>query len=273
MPTVTVTKEGYLVYEEEAKGKIHETVVLYTEEDSPLKLKTAEYSFFEDFILPQNILSGYKRVSNSKSFDGGIFYLRVRAHDTSEVNQYTLVQGGKILYTSQDGEFKVDVADLSVGKGFQVYTRGKDGKEIHTDINLEILADKAQDTSFKIGKKATFTVGDDMPFFGGSELTLDIPDLPVEVYIDDDTVHIGINAALRQKDRKTTQEQLDELKDTVNALKRLNGVKVGKGMKDQLSSIMKEEKAFEMPVGVKTKVNFIGYGEGKLNSAGNSTLR
>lgn len=75
---------------------------------------------------------------------------------------------------------------------------------------------------------------------GGSEISVDLPALPIEIYVDEDgdgggKVHVGVNANILNKkkepetgwsdsDKKTIETQIDDIKD---AMKTLNDYKDG----------------------------------------------
>lgn len=272
---ITASADGY----QEGSASVgtaaatYRIVKLYSAEDSRLKLASALYSNFQNMTLSTDLLTGYKRLSNSPDFDNGTFYLRCRAGDESLAARYTLMQGNKQIAQSQTGDFTVQLPQLAVGKGFSVLTESADGTSVQTDLNLEIMDDKAQEvSSIKLGSDVTFTVGDDVPFLGGSELKLDLPALPLEVYVSDDSVHLGVNVNLRAEDRKSTEENLQELRETIQGLQALKSMKIDKNLQSRLDKLMKSHEAFEMPAAGKVKVNFIGYGEGKLDANGEAMV-
>ena len=230
---ITASADGY----QEGSASVgtaaatYRIIKLYSAEDSRLKLASALYSNFQNMTLSTDLLTGYKRLSNSPDFDNGTFYLCCRAGDESLAARYTLMQGNKQIAQSQTGDFTVQLPQLTVGKGFAVLTESADGTSVQTDLNLEIMDDKAQEvSSIKLGSDVTFTVGDDVPFLGGSELKLDLPALPLEVYVSDDSVHLGVNVNLRAEDRKSTEENLQELRETIQGLQALKSMKIDKNL-------------------------------------------
>ena len=293
-PRITVAKSGYITYDNQntnySKSSCgFDIVTLYREgSEDAYKLTSARYI---NGVMSQDLLVKTKRLSLSDK--KGTFAISCSAATSTGVADYELMQGTKVIAKSDNGKFdQLKISSFTKGGGVKVAVILSTGKSIVTPLNLSFEDDKAvAESSISLGKAIKISVSDDIPFLGGSEISVDLPALPIEIYVDDDgdgggKVHVGVNANILNKkkepetgwsdsDKKTIETQIDEIKD---AMKTLNDYKDGvkkslsKNDRKKLNKVMKEQKKSNLPGLDGAKLDFIGYGEGSWNSEGFSTV-
>ena len=293
-PRITVVKSGYITYDNQntnySKSSCgFDVVTLYREgSEDAYKLTSARYI---NGVMSQDLLVKTKRLSLSDK--KGTFAISCSAATSTGVADYELMQGTKVIAKSDNGKFEtLKISSFTKGGGVKVAVILSTGKSIVTPLNLSFEDDKAvAESSISLGKAIKISVSDDIPFLGGSEISVDLPALPIEIYVDDDgdgggKVHVGVNANILDKkkepetgwsdsDKKTIETQIDDIKD---AMKTLNDYKDGvkkslsKNDKKKLNKVIKEQKKSNLPGLDGVKLDFIGYGEGSWNSEGFSTV-
>ena len=293
-PRITVTKSGYITYDNQntnySKSSCgFDIVTLYREgSEDAYKLTSARYI---NGAMSQDLLVKTKRLSLSDK--KGTFAISCSAATSTGVADYELMQGTKVIAKSDNGKFDtLKISSFTKGGGVKVAVILNTGKSIVTPLNLSFEDDKAvAESSISLGKDIKISVSDDIPFLGGSEISVDLPALPIEIYVDEDgdgggKVHVGVNANILNKkkepetgwsdsDKKTIETQIDDIKD---AMKTLNDYKDGvkkslsKNDRKKLNKVMKEQKKSNLPGLDGAKLDFIGYGEGSWNSEGFSTV-
>ena len=293
-PRITVAKSGYITYDNQntnySKSSYgFDVVTLYREgSEDAYKLTSARYI---NGVMSQDLLVKTKRLSLSDK--KGTFAISCSAATSTGVADYELMQGTKVIAKSDNGKFEtLKISSFTKGGGVKVAVILSTGKSIVTPLNLSFEDDKAvAESSISLGKDIKISVSDDIPFLGGSEISVDLPALPIEIYVDDDgdgggKVHVGVNANILNKkkepetgwsdsDKKTIETQIDDIKD---AMKTLNDYKDGvkkslsKNDRKKLNKVMKEQKKSNLPGLDGAKLDFIGYGEGSWNSEGFSTV-
>ena len=276
-PSITVTCNGYepysnsgINYAKNAQG--YDVVRLYKADEASYKLKSAVYTAGNSQC---DVLNGTKRLSTSSGDDS--FTLSCKA-DGADISSYTLLQNDTAIKTSTNGEFSLRVNELSVGGNVDIMVTSTGGKTVRTHINLELVKDQAQKyNSIKLGgRKLTFTVSSDFPYVGGSQLTIDLPEFSAEwmdVYIADDTVHVGINCKLAGEDKDKWKANIKEAKKLFTNLKQVQKNNIGDSLQAKINYMMKDKNK-EASVGpLKVKCNFIGYGEGKLDKNGMANVK
>lgn len=293
-PRITVTKSGYIKYDNQntnySKSSCRfDVVTLYREgSEEAYKLTNARYI---NGITSQDILVRTKRLSLSNKNE--TFGISCSAATSAGVAYYELMQGTKVIARSNDGEFSsLKIGSFKKGDEIKVATILNTGKSVYTSLNLSFEDDKfADESSISLGKDIKISVSDDIPFLGGSEISVDLPALPIEIYYDDDgdgggKVHVGVNANILDKkkepetgwsdsDKKTIETQIDDIKDSMKTLNDYkDGVKkyLSKNDREKLNEVMKEQKKSNLPGLDGAKLDFIGYGEGSWNSEGFSTV-
>lgn len=276
-PSITVTCNGYepysnsgINYAKNTQG--YDVVRLYKADEASYKLKSAVYTAG---MGQCDVLNGTKRLSTSSGDDS--FTLSCKA-DGADIAGYTLLQNDTAIKTSANGEFSLRVNELSVGGNVDIMVTSTGGKTVRTHINLELVKDQAQKyNSIKLGgRKLTFTVSSDFPYVGGSQLTIDLPEFSAEwmdVYIADDTVHVGINCKLAGEDKDKWKANIKEAKKLFTNLKQVQKNNIGDSLQAKINYMMKDKNK-EASVGpLKVKCNFIGYGEGKLDKNGLANVK
>ena len=276
-PSITVTCNGYepysnsgINYAKNTQG--YDVVRLYKADEASYKLKSAVYTAG---MGQCDVLNGTKRLSTSSGDDS--FTLSCKA-DGADIAGYTLLQNDTAIKTSANGEFSLRVNELSVGGNVDIMVTSTGGKTVRTHINLELVKDQAQKyNSIKLGgRKLTFTVSSDFPYVGGSQLTIDLPEFSAEwmdVYIADDTVHVGINCKLAGEDKDKWKANIKEAKKLFTNLKQVQKNNIGDSLQAKINYMMKDKNK-EASVGpLKVKCNFIGYGEGKLDKNGMANVK
>ena len=293
-PRITVAKSGYITYDNQntnySKSSCgFDIVTLYREgSEDAYKLTSARYI---NGVMSQDLLVKTKRLSLSDK--KGTFAISCSAATSTGVADYELMQGTKVIAKSDNGKFDtLKISSFTKGGGVKVAVILSTGKSIVTPLNLSFEEDKAvAESSISLGKAIKMTISDDFPFLGGSEISVDLPTLPLEVYVDDDgdgggKVHVGVNANILNKkkepetgwsdsDKKTIETQIDEIKDAIKTLNDYkDGVKksLSKNDKKKLNKVIKEQKKSNLPGLDGVKLDFIGYGEGSWNSEGFSTV-
>lgn len=276
-PSITVTCNGYepysnsgINYAKNTQG--YDVVRLYKADEASYKLKSAVYTAGNSQC---DVLNGTKRLSTSSGDDS--FTLSCKA-DGADIAGYTFLQNDTAIKTSTNGEFSLRVNELSVGGNVDIMVTSTGGKTVRTHINLELVKDQAQKyNSIKLGgRKLTFTVSSDFPYVGGSQLTIDLPEFSAEwmdVYIADDTVHVGINCKLAGEDKDKWKANIKEAKKLFTNLKQVQKNNIGDSLQAKINYMMKDKNK-EASVGpLKVKCNFIGYGEGKLDKNGLANVK
>ena len=293
-PRITVAKSGYITYDNQntnySKSSCgFDIVTLYREgSEDAYKLTSARYI---NGAMSQDLLVKTKRLSLSDK--KGTFAISCSAATSIGVADYELMQGTKVIAKSDNGKFEtLKISSFTKGGGVKVAVILSTGKSIVTPLNLSFEDDKAvAESSISLGKDIKISVSDDIPFLGGSEISVDLPTLPLEIYVDDDgdgggKVHVGVNANILNKkkepetgwsdsDKKTIETQIDEIKDAIKTLNDYkDGVKksLSKNDRKKLNKVMKEQKKSNLPGLDGVKLDFIGYGEGSWNSEGFSTV-
>lgn len=275
-PTINVTLNGYKPWSNansnwEKNDNRCETVVLYSDAEGDYIITEALYSDFSTMIAPCNLLVSSKTVNRYivpdgvSGVDSGNFYIRCSAANDSNVSHYQLWQGDKLISTalSSDSTFYLNVEDFKEGGNCFIRTIANDGTEVDTHINLTInLAEINKDTELTLsGDKITLTVNDNVPYFGGQTISVDLPKhLPVDIEITEDKLHFGLNIDL-------TRDNTDKVKKRLDSIKSLVGNNVSNQTVDMMEDMSAEEQEMELPGLGKVKVYIIGYLEADWGSS------
>lgn len=286
-PEITVSKNGYHTYTNkntnyEKSSDGYEVITLYSEKESKLKLKSAYYiNAGKKTDILQKTKSITADTANCWDLDNGKFALSVRSIDESSVKKYELWQGDKKIAESANGEFKnISVDSFSTGGNVKIKVYDKKNTCVATSVNLVITNNSAVNEKALVGiKKGSFNVSvpDNVPFVGGSDIKLDIPEIPLEIYQEGDTLHVGVNTKIgefttKKKNAKTDKEKQDtdnelkkyvsDIKESFSDVKKYGGQELSKSNKKKLESLIGKDKKLNAPVVGSVKFNFIGYGEG-----------
>lgn len=139
----------------------------------------------------------------------------------NKIDRYELVQGKKVIASSTDGLFKVKNGDFA-----ETETTDKNGKVTYNDvviqtcsdtkiesttkINLKVEEDVDKTLSYTFGKGLKFTIGEDVPIFGGSSFSMSGFDLPVyfvtEAAENNESMKIKVGINLLKADLKDPEK-------------------------------------------------------------------
>jgi len=298
-PEITVSKKGYHTYSNkntnyEKSSDGYEIITLYSEKESKLKLKSAYYiNAGKRTDILQKTKSITADTANCWDLDNGRFSLSVRSIDETGVKKYELWQGNKKIAESNNGDFtNVSVDSFTTGGNVKIKVYDKKGTCVSTNINLKITNASAVNEDNLIGfKKGSFNINisdDDIPFVGGSNIKLDIPEIPLEVYVEGDTWHVGVNTKIgefstKKKNAKTDKEKQDtdnelkkyisDMKESFSTIKKYGGQELSKSNKKKLKRLIKNDKKLNAPVVGNVEFNFIGYGEGTFVGGNMTSLK
>ncbi len=122
------------------------------------------------------------------------FDLICKAKDGVSITKYALYSGDKKIQESTNGEFlQVDASKFVSGKDVSIKAYGTQ-KAVKTQLLLEVKDKKIGFSEMDFSKAGlSFTLDDDVPFFGGSEINLNFPTVPVHVVVEDGKIKAGIN--------------------------------------------------------------------------------
>ena len=294
---LTASKNGYITWINSGSfwsksDANQETVVLYPNTTSSLKLAVARYSNISGGS-GHDVLTHTKSISlgNDAPFTGdldfGNFYLKCSAVSPDAAQSYALWQGKKKIATSPTGDFgKLNSGSFAEGGNCFVRVTGKDGKSVDTSINLSFSKSSINPTDeiSLNGKSISVKVGDDVPFLGGSTIDFDLPiKIPLTYCATDESIAIGFNADIGKSDtekeirkkhpklddkavkEKVKQKDLDDLKKTIKDVKKAKNTSIDKNTKKNLKSLMKKNNKAKFIDGVDMSV--IGYAEANWGSS------
>ena len=293
-PHIVVSKDGYYTYDTKntnysKSSSGFDVFCLYKEGSrDAYKLRNAEYV---GSALTQDILVGTKRLSLSTKEQ--TFRINCSANVPGSVSEYRLMQNDKTVARSTDGVFNsLKVKNFSKGGGITVKVTSTSGEEVETPLNLSFVDDKAVDSnSISLGNSLKLKLSSDIPYLGGSEISLSLPSLPVDVYVDDDgeggsKIHVGLNANITnhkkkpdtgwtKQDKETMDSYIKDLKDTMKTLNDYSkGAKkyLSSGDKSKLKKVMNSQKKSNVPGLDGISIDFVGYGEGTFGKDGLTTV-
>ena len=279
-PAITVSLAGYETWTNansnwEKSESRYETIVLYSEDEGAHKLSEALYSSSEDMSHPYNLLVNTKTVSKLNTgnlvgdFGMGSFFISCRATDISNVSAYQLLQGEKKVAESVNGFFELHVDNFEKGGDCFVRVVANDGTSVDTSINLQIDTNEVnKDNSIKISEgKVTIKVGDDVPFIGGQNVEVKLPDeLPIDFEFTDTKVHIGFNIKRFDSDNNK-EDKWQNMKETLESLSNLGKLELDKTTEKELDELIKENKSMQLPGTGSVKVYLLGYAEADWGSS------
>ena len=293
-PRIVVSKDGYYTYDTKntnysKSSSGFDVFCLYKNgSQDAYKLRNAEYV---GSALTQDILVGTKRLSLSTKEQS--FRINCSANVPGSVSEYRLMQNDKTVARSTDGVFNsLKVKNFSKGGGITVKVTSTSGEEVETPLNLSFVDDKAVDSnSISLGNSLKLKLSSDIPYLGGSEISLSLPSLPVDVYVDDDgeggsKIHVGLNANITnhkkkpdtgwtKQDKETMDSYIKDLKDTMKTLNDYSkGAKkyLSSGDKSKLKKVMNSQKKSNVPGLDGISIDFVGYGEGTFGKDGLTTV-
>ena len=293
-PRIVISKDGYYTYDTKntnysKSSSGFDVFCLYKKgSQDAYKLRNAEYV---GSALTQDILVGTKRLSLSTKEQ--TFRINCSANVPGSVSEYRLMQNDKTVARSTDGVFNsLKVKNFSKGGGITVKVTSTSGEEVETPLNLSFVDDKAVDSnSISLGNSLKLKLSSDIPYLGGSEVSLSLPSLPVDVYVDNDgeggsKIHVGLNANITnhkkkpdtgwtKQDKETIDSYIKDLKDTMKILNDYSkGAKkyLSSGDKSKLKKVMNSQKKSNVPGLDGISIDFVGYGEGTFGKDGLTTV-
>lgn len=245
-----------------------------------ITIKAAEMSahrlqsaIYKRGALSVDLVDTYKKVN--KGTIGWKFSIEaVVCGDAATVKEYRLFQkseeGTKEIARSATGKFDdISIDAFEIGTGVFITVCDTNGLQVSTSLRLEIAEDPnyTEYTELSFGNENKLTVGDDIPIFGGMEINMGFPSIPLDYKVSGDKIHIGFNV---DKDTFDDEEQFKAYK------KMLNQVKAAKfqstNMKKAIAQLKKKQKkkglmsmaGFDKGV----EVSVSGYAETGVNSDG-----
>lgn len=282
-PTITVSLAGYETWTNENSNwekseSRYETIVLYSEAEGAYKLDEALYSSSVDMSYPCNLLIQTKTVSKLNTgnlvgdFGLGTFFISCRAIEENYVNVYQLWQGEKMIAENSVGFFELNVDSFEKGGDCFIRVIATDGTEVDTDINLQIDEnDINKNSSIEISKGTiSFKVDDDVPFIGGQNVDINLPnELPIDFEFTDTKVHIGFN--LKKFDSSDTnkekEDKWDSMKGTLEALAEARKIELSGKDKEKLENLIKNNKSVQLPGTGSLTAYVLGYAEADWGSS------
>lgn len=268
--TITPYKAGTATISgKTSNGKVASCKVT-VKDDGKLGLKSVMYSYGSKTV---DVLKS----AHSVELEHKPFQLICTPDGNDLIKRYQLYSGKKKLYENTDGNFKeVDPSKFTKGEDviLQVYS---DKKSLTALLLLEITDKKPLIGSLKLGDELAFTLDDDVPFVGGTEMKVSLPDIPVNAVIEDGKIKIGINIKEKELYAYNTEEGVtttnkkkkgikESFQDWKSELK-----KMGEEKDTYKASLLNnnyeeylEKKDFkaDMPfMSDKIKVTAVGYGE------------
>lgn len=142
----------------------------------------------------KDVLTSVHRIENTHA----AFRLEVVGKNPENITKYQILSDKKIIAESADGIFKdLDPSKFSSDKPIYIVTTGKT-RCVKTKLLLEIKEpkgiEKLKKSTLKLGGSAIeFKLPENVPIYGGSEMKLNLPELPVSAIIEDGKLKVGIN--------------------------------------------------------------------------------
>ena len=282
--TLTVSKDGYeeLTLEDDPwpkKVSRFEEFVLYESKEHDYYLKSAQY-IGSDYTA--DILYSVKKIGIPTSewvdmIGSTNVELKFQAYNEDAVAVYRLKKDDQIIAESTDGSFSLDLSNFNVGGGYYIETVPKDDGTLayKTDINLVFF--DLNDDSFSIGfknNKFTVKVPDDIPYFGGSDINVKIPEgtLPAEVVLTPDKFYVGINLDVKNWDASPaeTKAKYDKLLKQFDIVEELKNFAVEDGFaefKHQIEDLARYENDLQLIGNDTLKLRIIGFLEGNFDDS------
>ena len=191
----------------------------------------------------------------------------------NHVTEYKLIQEDEkagtssVVMISTAGIFNLKTEQLSQGNKFYVlgYNNEVPAQQLFkTQIHLNVIkpAKKIQKSQMDLGKDLSFTVGDDVPIFGGQKISLDgITALPVYTEINDETIKVGfnINVGKLGTDESTQKRKWQGMKETFK--KSITGN--GKTFFDNIKAY--SDGTYKLGKNPSVSVAIAGYAEGPIS--------
>ncbi|MBQ6223335.1 MAG: leucine-rich repeat protein, partial [Solobacterium sp.] len=276
-PVITASKNGYITWtNQETNWKANdnrlEEIRLYGIDAEKYLLKKADFVGKTGSV---DLLKNTKKIgvdlskANNYINTGNMsktIRIECEAVDPSGIEKYALIYGNNTICDSSDGALEIKKEDLSAGGDYYIGTQPKGSKDMYkTHINLSIFdLSKLSKTGFSIkSDKISISIGDNVPFVGGSTLSVKLPPntIPYDIVVTDESLYIGVNCKLGE-----TEEDIQKAKDKYyDLLKDVN--KLGKSIKDpkkynqKMKALAKKTNTMKFSLFKDIEWHIIGFGE------------
>ena len=126
----------------------------------------------------------------------------------TDIKEYRLISGEHIIARSSNGQFDVTIDDFSSNSDVFVHIIGHNDELLSsTPLMLTVKNEKPKlPATLSLGKSIKFTVPSDVPLFGGNEMEVNIPVLPMTMDISENSIKIGVNFNIMEFNKKLTDE-------------------------------------------------------------------
>ena len=195
--TIAISCEGYCPKSLEnvilKNGEFYEAALSKNDYSAPLG-GSVEVTYTDaNTTAPLDILAATKRLNSEETN----FEFTITAKSFSDLTdgQYELLQDGDVIKTSTDGVFKLKVSDLKpdIPLWIRIRDDGKYCKPAKLGLSTYTGVFGLHDgDEVKLMDKLELPIPSDIPFLGGSVISLDLGYIPVKVKSKGDTVRIGL---------------------------------------------------------------------------------
>ena len=195
--TIAISCEGYCPKSLEnvilKNGEFYEAALSKIDYSAPLG-GSVEVTYTDaNTTAPLDILAATKRLNSEEAN----FEFTITAKSFSDLTdgQYELLQDGDVIKTSTDGVFKLKVSDLKpdIPLWIRIRDDGKYCKPAKLGLSTYTGVFGLHDgDEVKLMDKLELPIPSDIPFLGGSVISLDLGYIPVKVKSKGDTVRIGL---------------------------------------------------------------------------------
>lgn len=241
-----------------------------------LALTSAKYVYGEkvvDLLYAAHIIE-----TSHKPFD-----LYCEIQDKNLAEKYELYTGKIKIAESPDGNFTDVPPDrFETGERVSVCVIGKE-KTVTTTLLLDVRKDRAPG-SWKLklgGDGLAFTLDQRVPYFGGKEVKINFPSVPVNMVVEDGKIKVGLNILEKKlyswdsnsKDPAADSASKDKSKNKKSVKQKIEDwkkdiIKAGQINKDYKEYIESDDLTADFPfMDEKVKVTVFGYAEGEYSDA------
>ena len=195
--TIAISCEGYCPKSLEnvilKSGEFYEAALSKIDYSAPLGGRVEVTYTDANTTAPLDILAATKRLNSEEAN----FEFTITAKSFSDLTdgQYELLQDGDVIETSTDGIFKLKVSDLEpdIPLWIRIRDDGKYCKPAKLGLSTYTGVFGLHDgDEVKLMDKLELPIPSDIPFLGGSVISLDLGYIPVKVKSKGDTVRIGL---------------------------------------------------------------------------------
>ena len=195
--TIAISCEGYCPKSLEnvilKNGEFYEAALSKIDYSAPLGGSAGVTYTDANTTAPLDILAATKRLNSEEAN----FEFTITAKSFSDLTdgQYELLQDGDVIKTSTDGVFKLKVSDLKpdIPLWIRIRDDGKYCKPAKLGLSTYTGVFGLHDgDEVKLMDKLELPIPSDIPFLGGSVISLDLGYIPVKVKSKGDTVRIGL---------------------------------------------------------------------------------